>query len=47
MNGEEKDQFGLEASLSDRLKAGENLMKRLAVADAAKANNTVTVIIDV
>lgn len=28
MRGEVKDQFGIEASLSDRLKAGENLMKR-------------------
>lgn len=28
MRGEVKDQFGIEASLSDRLKAGENLMRR-------------------
>lgn len=28
MRGEVKDQFGLEASLSDRLKAGDSLMKR-------------------
>lgn len=28
MRGEVRDQFGIEASLSDRLKAGENLMKR-------------------
>ena len=28
MRGEIKDQFGLEASLSDRLKAGDSLMKR-------------------
>lgn len=47
MKGEEKDQFGLEASLSDRLKAGENLMKRLAVQDASKASGGVTVVIDV
>ena len=31
MRGEVKDQFGLDASLSDRLKAGESLMKRFAV----------------
>lgn len=30
MRGEIKDQFGLEASLSDRLKAGDSLMKRYA-----------------
>lgn len=30
MRGEVKDQFGLDASLTDRLKAGENLMKRYA-----------------
>ena len=30
MRGEVKDQFGLEASLSDRLKAGDSLMKRYA-----------------
>ncbi len=28
MRGEVKDQFGLDASLSDRLKAGDSLMKR-------------------
>lgn len=28
MRGEIKDQFGLDASLSDRLKAGDSLMKR-------------------
>ncbi len=33
MRGEVKDQFGLDASLSDRLKAGDALMKRYAVAD--------------
>ena len=31
MRGEVKDQFGLDASLSDRLKAGDSLMKRYAV----------------
>lgn len=30
MRGEVKDQFGLEASLADRLKAGDSLMKRYA-----------------
>ena len=33
MRGEVKDQFGLDASLSDRLKAGDALMKRYAVSD--------------
>lgn len=32
MRGNIKDQFGLEASLSDRLKAGDSLMKRYAAA---------------
>ena len=32
MRGEVKDQFGLEASLSDRIKAGDSLMKRFAAA---------------
>lgn len=32
MRGEEKDQFGLDASLSDRLNAGKELMKRHAAA---------------
>lgn len=31
MRGEIKDQFGLDPSLSDRLKAGDSLMKRYAV----------------
>lgn len=30
MRGEVKDQFGLDAALSDRLKAGDSLMKRYA-----------------
>lgn len=33
MRGEVKDQFGLDASLSDRLKAGDSLMKRYASPD--------------
>lgn len=32
MRGEVKDQFGMEASLSDRLKAADSLMKRYAAA---------------
>ena len=32
MRGEVKDAFGLDASLSDRLKAGDSLMKRYAAA---------------
>ena len=47
MRGEVKDQFGLDASLSDRLKAGDSLMKRFAVTDAAKNTEKVTVVIDV
>lgn len=31
MRGEVKDSYGMDASLSDRLKAGENLMKRYAL----------------
>lgn len=38
MRGEVKDQFGLDASLSDRLKAGDSLMKRYAAANSAKAD---------
>ena len=33
MRGEIKDQFGLDASLQDRIKAAQELMKRYAVAD--------------
>lgn len=32
MRGEVKDQFGMDASLSDRLKAGDSLMKRYTAA---------------
>ena len=38
MRGEVKDQFGLDASLSDRLKAGDNLMKRYAAASDRNKN---------
>lgn len=37
MRGEVKDQFGLEASLTDRLKAGDSLMKRYAAGGSKKA----------
>ena len=33
MRGEIKDQFGLEAALSERLKAADSLMKRYSVSD--------------
>lgn len=36
MRGEVKDQFGLDASLTDRLKAGDSLMKRYAAAGPKK-----------
>lgn len=36
--GEEKDQFGLDASLQDRIKAAQELMKRYAVADQRQAS---------
>ena len=47
MNGRVKDQFGLDASLTDRLNAGKELMKRHAVVDATKKTDSVTVVIDV
>ena len=47
MRGEVKDQFGLEASLADRLNAGKELMKRHSAAEAAKTTDKVTLIIDV
>lgn len=47
MRGEVKDQFGLEAALSDRLNAGKELMKRFAITDATKNTDKVTVVIDV
>lgn len=36
MRSEVKDQFGLDASLSDRLKAGDSLMKRYAAGDRSQ-----------
>lgn len=47
MAGKVKDQFGLDASLSDRINAGKELMKRHSVADATKTVESVTVVIDV
>ena len=47
MRGEVKDQFGLDASLSDRLKAGAELMKRHAAAENTAKGEKVTVVIDV
>lgn len=38
MRGEEKDQFGLDASLSDRLNAGKELLKRYDAASRASGN---------
>ena len=51
MRGEVKDQFGIEASLADRMKAAEALAKRQidmkAIADKAKENEiTVNVVWD-
>ena len=45
MRGEVKDQFGLDAALSDRLNAGKELMKRYAAADNS-ARSDVPQIID-
>lgn len=48
MRGEVKDQFGMDASLSDRLKAADSLAKRLAAAELKpNAEDVVRVIIDV
>lgn len=49
MRGEEKDQFGLDASLTDRIKAGQELVKRLSAsneADKGKANENMTALAD-
>lgn len=40
MRGEIKDQFGLDASLSDRLKAGDALMKRYNAIKETESKNT-------
>lgn len=45
MRGEVKDQFGLDASLQDRLNAGKELMKRYAaIKDRAEANEAKIII---
>jgi len=40
MNGKVKDQFGLEAQLSDRIKAAQSLDKVLALAKKSEADNS-------
>lgn len=49
LRGEEKDQFGLDASLTDRIKAGQELIKRLATSsesDKNKANENMKALAD-
>lgn len=49
LRGEEKDQFGLDASLTDRLKAGQELLKRLTIAENSskdKTNDNMTALAD-
>ena len=46
MRGEEKDQFGLDAALADRLKAGAELMKRYAVGDDSSVTDKLDAIIE-
>lgn len=45
MRGEVKDQFGLDAALSDRLNAGKELMKRHAAAENAGDRNAARITI--
>lgn len=45
MRGEVKDQFGLDAALSDRLNAGKELMKRYAAAESAGDRNAAKITI--
>lgn len=48
MRGEVKDQFGLDSSLTDRLKAADSLAKRLAAAELkTNVDDAIRVIIDV
>ena len=48
MRGEVKDQFGLDSSLTDRLKAADSLAKRLAAAELKpNVDDAIRVIIDV
>ena len=44
MRGKVKDQFGLDASLADRLNAAKELMKRHAAAEGRKANDAPRII---
>ena len=51
MNGEEKDQFGLDAPLSERIKAGQEIAKRTVdiankVAGVTQGQNEVTIKLD-
>lgn len=46
MRGEVKDQFGLDPSLSDRLNAGKELMKRFAAAQDKLDSNEARIIIN-
>ena len=45
MRGEVKDQFGLDAALSDRLNAGKELMKRHSAAESAGDRNAAKITI--
>ncbi len=48
MRGEVKDQFGLDSSLTDRLKAADSLAKRLAAAELkSNVGDAIRVVIDV
>lgn len=46
MRGEEKDQFGLDATLADRIKAGAELMKRYAVGEEESVTAKLDAIIE-
>lgn len=48
MRGEVKDQFGLDSSLTDRLKAADSLAKRLAAAELKpNVGDAIRVVVDV
>lgn len=48
MRGEVKDQFGLDSSLTDRLKAADSLAKRLAAAELKpNVDDAIRVVVDV
>ena len=40
LRGEEKDQFGLDVSVADRIRAGQELIKRLAVSDSSSKDSS-------